>query len=144
MRLSQDAEEVATFYGRMLDHDYVTKEVFKENFFKDWKEVMTGKEKDIIKDLSKCDFSEINEHFKKLSEERKARSKEEKKAEKEKNDAIIEEFGFCMMDGHKEKIGNFRYLPPLKIMFKAPHPLLLSELSLPRCSEVEASTQSKV
>lgn len=36
------------------------------------------------------------------------RSKEEKKAEKEKNDAIVEEYGFCTMDGHKEKIGNFR------------------------------------
>ena len=72
------------------------------------------------------------------------RSKEEKDKEKAANAALIEEYGFCTMDGHKEKIGNFRYLPPLKIMFKAPHPLLLSELSLPRCSEVEASTQSKV
>ena len=27
MRLSEEAEEVATFYGRMLDHDYTTKEV---------------------------------------------------------------------------------------------------------------------
>ena len=62
----------------------------------------------IFRDLSKCDFSEINEYFKKLSEERKNRSKEEKKAEKEKNDAIVEEYGFCTMDGHKEKIGNFR------------------------------------
>ena len=27
MKLSEEAEEVATFYGRMLDHDYTTKEV---------------------------------------------------------------------------------------------------------------------
>merc|ERR1712177_136336 len=98
MKLSLEAEEVATFYGRMLDHDYTTKEVFNKNFFKDWRKVMTEKEKDIIRDLSKCDFSEINEHFKKVSEERKNRSKEEKKAEKEKNDAIVEEYGFCTMD----------------------------------------------
>ena len=38
------------------------------------------------------------------------RSKEEKKAEKEQNEAIIEEYGFCTMDGHKEKIGNFRFV----------------------------------
>ena len=62
-----------------------------------------------FRDLSKCDFSEINEHYKKLSEERKNRSKEEKKAEKEKNEKIIEDMGFCVIDGHREKIGNFRY-----------------------------------
>ena len=45
------------------------------------------------------------------------RSKEEKDKEKAANAALIEEYGFCTMDGHKEKIGNFRYLPPLKIMF---------------------------
>ena len=45
------------------------------------------------------------------------RSKEEKDKEKAANAALIEEYGFCTMDGHKEKIGNFRYLPRLKIMF---------------------------
>ena len=39
MKLSQDAEEVATFYGRMLDHDYTTMEAFNKNFFKDWRKV---------------------------------------------------------------------------------------------------------
>ena len=45
------------------------------------------------------------------------RSKEEKDKEKAASAALIEEYGFCTMDGHKEKIGNFRSLPPLKIMF---------------------------
>merc|ERR1739848_30610 len=67
-------------------------------------------------------FSEINEHFKKVSEEQKNRSKEEKKAEKEKNDAIVEEYGFCMMDGHKEKIGNFRIEPPGLFRGRGEHP----------------------
>ena len=39
MNLSQDAEEVATFYGRMLDHDYTTMEAFNKNFMKDWRKV---------------------------------------------------------------------------------------------------------
>jgi len=122
LRLTEETEECATFYGRMLDHDYTTKEVFNKNFFKDWRKVMTEKEKDIIRDLSKCDFSEINEHFKKVSEERKNRSKEEKKAEKERNDAIVEEYGFCTMDGHKEKIGNFRTEPPSLFRGRGEHP----------------------
>ena len=73
---------------------------------------MTEKERDKIRDLSKCDFSEINEYFKKVSEERKNRSKEEKKAEKEKNEELTKHYGFCTIDGHQEKIGNFRIEPP--------------------------------
>ncbi len=49
MKLTEETEEVATFYGKMLDHDYTTKEVFNKNFFKDWRKVMTEKEKDIIR-----------------------------------------------------------------------------------------------
>ena len=37
--LGQDAEEVAGFYARMLEHDYVTKEQFNKNFFKDFRKV---------------------------------------------------------------------------------------------------------
>jgi len=122
IRLSEETEEVATFYGRMIDHDYTTKEVFNKNFFKDWRKVMNDKEKELIRDLQKCDFTAINEHFKKLSEERKARSKEEKKAEKEKNDQIIEEYGFCTIDGHKERIGNFRTEPPSLFRGRGEHP----------------------
>ena len=39
MKLSQDTEEVATFYGRMLEHDYTSMETFNTNFFKDWRKV---------------------------------------------------------------------------------------------------------
>ena len=39
MKLQPETEEVATFYAKMLDHDYTTKEVFNQNFYKDWKKV---------------------------------------------------------------------------------------------------------
>lgn len=39
MKLSPGAEEVATFYAKMLDHEYTTKDIFKKNFFKDWRKV---------------------------------------------------------------------------------------------------------
>ena len=74
------------------------------------------------RDLSKCDFSEINEHYKKLSEERKNRSKEEKKAEKEKNEEIIKYMSFCVIDGHRERIGNFRIEPPSLFRGRGEHP----------------------
>merc|ERR1712240_377334 len=122
LRLTEETEECATFYGRMLDHDYTTKEVFNKNFFKDWRKTMTPEEKEIIRDLSKCDFSEIDAHFKKYSEERKNRSKEEKDKEKAANAALVEEYGFCTMDGHREKIGNFRTEPPSLFRGRGEHP----------------------
>ena len=39
MKLSENAEEVAGFYARMLDHEYTTREVFNKNFFNDWRKV---------------------------------------------------------------------------------------------------------
>lgn len=39
MQLSLAAEEVATFYAKMLDHEYTSKETFQSNFFTDWREV---------------------------------------------------------------------------------------------------------
>merc|ERR1719228_3138469 len=83
---------------------------------------MTEHEKEKIRDLSKCDFTEINEHFKKLSEERKNRSKEEKNAEKERNAEIQKEYGFCSIDGHDERIGNFRIEPPGLFRGRGEHP----------------------
>lgn len=42
MMLSAGAEEVATFFAKMLDHEYTTKDVFRKNFFKDWRKVRSG------------------------------------------------------------------------------------------------------
>ena len=39
---------------------------------------MTPEERVVITDLSKCNFNEINEHFKRESEAKKNRTKEEK------------------------------------------------------------------
>ena len=41
MQLSSETEEVATFYAKMLEHDYTSKVVFNTNFFKDWRKVCT-------------------------------------------------------------------------------------------------------
>merc|ERR1719494_1561839 len=122
MVLSEGAEEVATFYGRMIDHDYTKKDVFNDNFWEDWRKEMTSDERDKIKSLSKCNFSEINDYFKQKSEERKAMSKEEKNKIKEKNAAIAEHYGTCTMDGHKQKVGNFRVEPPGLFRGRGDHP----------------------
>ncbi|XP_057291421.1 DNA topoisomerase I, mitochondrial-like isoform X2 [Hydractinia symbiolongicarpus] len=122
MELSPEAEEVATFYAKMLDHDYTKKEIFNTNFFEDWRKEMTSEERKVIKKLELCDFKEMAEHFKKLSEERKNMTKEEKNVIKEANLQLSEEYGFCMMDGHKQKVGNFRIEPPGLFRGRGDHP----------------------
>ncbi|MFH4976286.1 hypothetical protein AB6A40_002995 [Gnathostoma spinigerum] len=122
LKLQQAAEEVATFYAKMLDHDYTSKEMFNTNFFKDWRKTMTNEEREKITELKKCDFREIFEYFKKISEERKAMSKEEKNKIKEKKEEEAKIYGYAFIDGHKQKIGNFRIEPPGLFRGRGGHP----------------------
>ncbi|XP_016973494.1 DNA topoisomerase 1 isoform X2 [Drosophila rhopaloa] len=122
LELSEETEEAATFYAKMLNHDYCTKEVFNNNFFKDFRKSMTSKEKEIIKDFRKCNFQEMFNFFQAESEKRKAATKEEKLVKKNENEALMKEYGFCMIDGHKEKIGNFRLEPPGLFRGRGEHP----------------------
>ncbi|XP_075734477.1 DNA topoisomerase I, mitochondrial [Rhipicephalus microplus] len=122
VKLSPEAEEVAGFYGRMLDHDYTSKDVFNKNFFHDWRKCMTSKEAELITDLKKCNFKEIDAYYKQKSEERKAMTKEEKQVIKVQNEKLVEEYGFCIIDGHKQKIGNFKIEPPGLFRGRGEHP----------------------
>ncbi|XP_031439743.1 DNA topoisomerase I, mitochondrial isoform X2 [Clupea harengus] len=122
MKLSLAAEEVATFYAKMLEHEYTSKEAFQKNFFTDWKEVMSDDDRKTIKKLSKCDFSELHKYFVNKSEEKKNMSKQEKQALKEEGSRLTEEYGYCLLDGHREKIGNFRVEPPGLFRGRGEHP----------------------
>ncbi|KAK6631882.1 hypothetical protein RUM44_006912 [Polyplax serrata] len=146
VELSEAAEEVATFYAKMLNHDYTTKEKFNSNFFKDWRKVMTDKERKLITDLTKCNFKPMADYFTEKSEERKAMSKEEKKVIKEQNDAIQKEYGFCTIDGHTEKIGNFRIEPPGLFRGRGEHPKMgmLKKRVMPEDVIINCSSDSKI
>ncbi|XP_035678657.1 DNA topoisomerase I, mitochondrial-like [Branchiostoma floridae] len=122
MKLSEETEEVAGFFGRMLDHDYVTKDAFRKNFFHDWRKVMTPEERKVITNLDKCDFRQMDVYYKQKSEERKAMTKEQKQEIKKQNEATVEEYGFCNIDGHKQRIGNFKIEPPGLFRGRGDHP----------------------
>lgn len=78
VRLSLAAEEVATFYGKMLHLECTTKEVFRRNFFSDWRKEMTAEERELITHLDKCDFTEIHRHFMERAEARRTLPREQK------------------------------------------------------------------
>ncbi|KAM4864729.1 DNA topoisomerase I, mitochondrial isoform 2-T2 [Thomomys bottae] len=120
--LSLAAEEVATFYGKMLHHEYTAKEVFRNNFFNDWRKEMTRGEQMLITRLDKCDFTEIHRHFVDKATARRALPREEKQKLKEEAEELQQEFGYCILDGHREKIGNFKMEPPGLFCGRGDHP----------------------
>ena len=83
---------------------------------------MTEEERSMIKDFDKCDFSEINQHFKEKSEARKRISQEEKEILIVHNNKIVDEYGWATVDGHRRKIINFRLEPPGLFRGRGNHP----------------------
>lgn len=107
---------------------------------------MTDDERATIKTLSKCDFKEMHAHFLQLTEERKNRTKEEKQKIKEANLALQNEYGYCILDGHRQRIGNFRIEPPGLFRGRGNHPKIgmLKQRTLPEDVVINCSKDSKI
>ncbi|XP_050990379.1 DNA topoisomerase I, mitochondrial [Labeo rohita] len=146
VKLSLPAEEVALFFAQMLDHEYTTKEVFRDNFFRDWRKEMTLEERQLIMDLNKCDFGELHAFHKQKVEARKNLSKEEKLVNKEANQKIVDEYGYCVLDHHRERIGNFKIEPPGLFRGRGDHPKqgMLKKRIQPEDVIINCSKESRI
>ncbi|KAJ5654643.1 hypothetical protein N7490_001646 [Penicillium lividum] len=129
--LHPDAEEVAGFFGGMLNSTHnVENPVFQKNFFADFKDILktTGGAKDAqgnkveIKDFSKCDFRPIFEYYDAQRMEKKNMSAAEKKQLKAEKDEQEAPYQYCIWDGRKQKVGNFRVEPPSLFRGRGEHP----------------------
>lgn len=129
--LPKDAEEIAGFYGAMLNSTVnVTNPTFNKNFFADFKETLDkvghGRDKDgksvKIKEFEKCDFKPIFEYYDAEREKRKALPAAEKKALKAAKDGAEAPYMYCLWDGRKQKVGNFRVEPPGLFRGRGEHP----------------------
>ncbi|XP_068458630.1 DNA topoisomerase I, mitochondrial isoform X2 [Clinocottus analis] len=146
VKLRPAAEEVAFFFAQMLDHEYTTKKVFRENYFKDWRKEMTQEERSLITDLDKCDFGEIHSMHKAKVEARKNMTKEEKLVLKEANQKVVDEYGYCLLDHHKERIGNFKIEPPGLFRGRGEHPKqgMLKKRIQPEDVIINCSKESRI
>ncbi|KAJ9615263.1 DNA topoisomerase 1 [Cladophialophora chaetospira] len=129
--LHPDAEEVAGFFGGMLNSTHnVENPTFQKNFFNDFKAILkkTGGaknrqgEKVDVREFAKCDFKPIFEHYDAERAAKKALSKEEKKALKQEKDEAEAPFTHCVWDGKRQKVGNFRVEPPSLFRGRGDHP----------------------
>ncbi|KAL3481197.1 hypothetical protein BJX99DRAFT_219306 [Aspergillus californicus] len=131
VNLHPDAEEVASFFGTMLNSTQnVENPTFQKNFFGDFKDIIrkTGGAKDQkgnkvdVKEFSKCDFRPIFEYYDAQRQEKKALPPAEKKRLKAEKDAEEAPYMFCVWDGRKQKVGNFRVEPPSLFRGRGEHP----------------------
>ncbi|XP_041994493.1 DNA topoisomerase 1-like [Salvia splendens] len=118
--LTPEQEEVATMFAVMLDTEYMDKPKFKENFMDDWRKIL-GKNH-IIQSLEHCDFTSIYDWHQSEKEKKKQMTTEEKKALKEEKLKQEEKYMWAIVDGVKEKVGNFRVEPPGLFRGRGEHP----------------------
>ncbi|WVQ73063.1 hypothetical protein IAR50_002626 [Cryptococcus sp. DSM 104548] len=125
LTLPPETEEVAGFFGALLETDHAQDEKFQENFFRDFKEIAAKfppEEPVKIKSFEKCDFRPMFEYFEKEKEKKKAMTKDEKKAIKEEKDKLEAPYLYANVDGRQEKLGNFRAEPPGLFKGRGEHP----------------------
>lgn len=131
VKMAPEAEEIAGFFGAMLSSAHnVENPTFQKNFFEDFTKVLkeTGGAHDKqgnkvnIKEFSKCDFQPIFDYYDAQRTEKKALPAAEKKALKAEKDAAEAPYMYCIWDGRKQKVGNFRVEPPGLFRGRGDHP----------------------
>ena len=131
VRMAPEAEEIAGFFGAMLNSTHnVENPTFQKNFFDDFTKMLkdTGGATDRngnkvnIKEFTKCDFQPIFNYYDAQRMEKKALPAAEKKQIKADKDAAEAPYMYCMWDNRKQKVGNFRVEPPGLFRGRGDHP----------------------
>jgi DNA topoisomerase-1 len=125
-QLSGLAEEYITMYARYINTEYTTNPKisnrFNKNFLNDWKKVLP---KHItINNMSEVDVADIKKHLDKIKEQKANITKEEKDKIKQKNDELEEPYKYCMVNGGRMKVGNYKIEPPGIFLGRGDHPKL--------------------
>eukprot|EP00494_Astrolonche_serrata_P024841 UN25101 len=126
--LTPEQEECATWFAAILQSDHAKNPVFCKNFFNNWKRLLRHEKSPIrhpeMVDFALCDFTPIYDwtvsEKEKLKERRKTKAyKEAKKSEKDYLDA---RYGYAVVDGILEKVGNYKVEPPGLFRGRGAHP----------------------
>lgn len=122
-KMTPEEEEVATMFAVMREHDYYNNNVFRRNFFSSWREIL-DKRQHPIRCLESCNFDPIYQWYLGEREKKLSRTKEEKKQLKLEAQKEAEPYKWCIWDGKKEQVANFRVEPPGLFRGRGQHPLM--------------------
>lgn len=123
--LTPEQEEAATFFASMDPEGMhlgnpKTAPIFIKNFFADFRTLL-GKSH-VIQKFEKCDFEPIRRHLNEQKIIKKAITDEQKKARKEDRNQALHRFGYAIVDGHLERVGNYNMEPPGAFRGRGEHP----------------------
>lgn len=126
--LTPEQEELATFYAQMIETDWVKKKVFNKNFFFEFRRSLVHPKAKIkhpeCTHFNKFNFRPIFEWSIKKKEADKLMKKEKAYREKlkEERKASDEVYGYAIVDGIREKVGNYKVEPPGLFRGRGDHP----------------------
>eukprot|EP01036_Dinobryon_divergens_P022918 gene22918-31222_t len=125
VKLNSEQEEIASFYAAMpLDGPQLgnpkTKTVFQKNFFEDFTASLGAGH--VIKKFEKCNFDDIRRHLDYQKSLKKTASDEEKQTKKIEKETLLLKYGYALIDGRIEKMGNFTMEPPGLFRGRGEHP----------------------
>jgi DNA topoisomerase-1 len=125
VNLSPLEEEAATFFAAMDPEGMhlgnpKTAPIFIKNFFADFKALLSKHHG--IKEFKKCDFEPIRQYLNEQKIIRKAITDDERQRNKDSRNTTMFKFGYSLVDGHLEKVGNYNMEPPGAFRGRGEHP----------------------
>ena len=124
VNLTVAQDEVAHHYATSLTcqqlQEEKTAKIFNANFMKGFKKVLGPGH--LIKDFKKCDFRPIKDRLDELKEIRKNRSSDAKQIEKGKKAVERCTYGYAIVDGYLQRMGNVTIEPPGLFRGRGLHP----------------------
>lgn len=118
--LPEQSEEYATMYAKFIDTPYIENNIFKKNFWKDFKSTLPQNLN--ITSIDDINFTNIKNFLINEKENKSKMSKEEKEKLKKEQDSIEEPYKYCIIDGVQQQVGNFKIEPPGIFLGRGTHP----------------------
>merc|ERR1719317_523370 len=129
VELNAEQEELATFYAVMIETEWVKKRAFNINFFREFRSALKNAKEEKHRHTHITDFRALN--FRPIYEwamNKKELEKEKKKDKayrdqlKAKKAELDEIYGYAVVDGVREKVGNYCVEPPGLFRGRGDHP----------------------
>jgi DNA topoisomerase-1 len=123
-KLTPEEEEVATMFAGLREHEYYRQEQFRQNFFRCWAGILNKRPGGHpIRRLEYVNFDAIYAWVVQERETRKSLTREAKLKLKAEYDKQCAPFKYCLWDGKKEEVANYRVEPPGLFRGRGQHPL---------------------
>jgi len=144
INLEPKSEEVASLFAKYIKSQYMENNTFKKNFFNDFKKHLPKTVN--VNSIDEIDFSQIYNHLEKEREQRLNMSKEEKERIKKVREKLEEPYKYCIIDGAKQTVGNYKIEPPGIFMGRGTHPKMgkLKSRIMPEDVTINIDKESKI